>query len=125
MDSGIPKGGSCIIANLSLGRVVARNAKIAATFWTRLKGLLGKTHLPPTDGLLLKKCGSIHTFFMKFPIDVAYLDKNMVVAAIYPAVRPWRTLPGARGGVHTLEMAAGAFSLAGLEVGHRLEVRPK
>ncbi|MGI6643487.1 MAG: DUF192 domain-containing protein [Bacillota bacterium] len=125
MESRVDKSSSHTIANLSLGTVLAGNVMVATSFWTRFKGLLGRTSLPLTDALLLKECGSVHTFFMRFAIDVAYLDRDMTVVAIHPNVRPWRIVIGTKGGVHTLEMAGGAFALAGLRVGHRLEVRSK
>lgn len=62
----------------------------ADTFFTRFLGLMGRKKLPDGDGLLLENCGSIHCFFMKFPIDVIYLDGDRKV--IYKeTVKPWKT----------------------------------
>ncbi|TML60208.1 MAG: DUF192 domain-containing protein, partial [Actinobacteria bacterium] len=59
-----------------------------------MKGLLGRTSLPDGEGLLLKPCGSVHTFFMRFPIDVVFLDRELSVVAVSAEVAPWRTARG-------------------------------
>lgn len=61
----------------------------ADTFAARLLGLMGRENLPNGDGLLLENCGCIHCFFMKFPIDVIYLDGDRKVMYI-ETVKPWK-----------------------------------
>ncbi len=82
---------------------------------------MGSECLPPSEALLLKNCSSIHTFFMRFPIDVAFLDRDFRVVGVFSDVAPWRVLGGARGGTHTLELASGVLESTGTKVGHRLE----
>lgn len=60
----------------------------ADNFGTRFKGLMGEDHLPEGEGLLLLNCGAIHCCFMKFPIDVIYLDRDNKVVAV-ETVKPW------------------------------------
>jgi hypothetical protein len=84
---------------------------------------MGRKDPARDEALLLKHCASIHTFFMKFPIDVAFLDRDMWVIALYREVRPWRLVTAVEHGLHTVEMVAGSFQAHGLKVGHRLKVR--
>ena len=102
------------------GRCVADNVVIADTFWRRFIGLMGKRALPPTDGLLLMRCGSIHTCFMRFPIDVIYLSKEMTVLDT-ETVRPWRTGKRVRHAGHTLELCSG--NKEHFKIGSIVEIR--
>ena len=65
-------------------------AKVAKTLFERMRGLIGVRHLPPGEGLLILKCNSIHTFFMAFPIDATFLDRNDNVVKVVRNIRPWR-----------------------------------
>jgi len=105
------------------GEVVCERCLVAATFWTRLRGLLGRDQLPATEGVLLGRTGSVHTLFMRFPIDVVFLDAEDAVVKIVPELRPWR-FAFARRAKRTLELAAGACAEAGVVVGERLVLGP-
>ena len=72
-----------------------------------MKGLLGRSALDPDEGLLLRPAGSVHTAFMRFPIDVVFLDGAMQVLRVEPNVRPWR-VAGQRRARAVLELAAGS-----------------
>jgi uncharacterized membrane protein (UPF0127 family) len=63
-------------------KILIDDLKIAETFWARTKGLLGRESLPENEALWILRCNSIHTYFMKFPIDVVFVDKKMVVVDI-------------------------------------------
>ncbi|TMK95725.1 MAG: DUF192 domain-containing protein [Actinobacteria bacterium] len=86
-----------------------------------MRGLLGRSSLPSGEGLLLKPAGSVHTFFMRFPIDVVFLDRELQVVGVAPALRTWRTA-GKRGAKRALELAAGEAARHGIEPGDRLRV---
>lgn len=88
------------------GSVIADQVRVADTYFTRLRGLLGKKGLQKGEGLLLTQCSSVHCFFMKFTIDVVYLSKDMVVLGT-ETIRPWRVGKFFRGTKHTLELAEG------------------
>ena len=106
---------------VSQTRVVCASCALAETPWTRLRGLLGRKTLPPGEGVLLRPSNSVHTFFMRFPIDVVFLDGDLGVMAVAPAVRPWRVR--ARWGARAvLELAAGEAARAGLDSGDRLAI---
>lgn len=86
------KGGvkSCRVINLTKNTVVAQNARIADNLFSRMRGLLGRKSLNPQEGLILRPCNSIHTFFMRFPIDVLFLDKNNRVIKAISSLKPFR-----------------------------------
>ena len=63
-------------------------AHVARTFRQRTKGLIGTRNLAKGEGLLILHCNSIHTFFMSFPIDATFLDKNDKVVKVVRNIRP-------------------------------------
>ena len=65
-------------------------AEVARTFWQRFKGLMGRKTLPRGEGMLILKCNSIHTCFMRFPIDATFLDRDDNVVKVVHNIRPWR-----------------------------------
>ena len=102
-------------------RVVCSRLGVAENPRTRMKGLLGRQSLGPGEGLLLKPAGSVHTAFMRFPIDVIFLDASMQVLRVERGVPPWR-LKGTRGARAVLEMAAGAAERHGIAAGMTLRL---
>lgn len=87
----------------------------------RLKGLLGRRSLPSGEGLLLRPASSVHMFFMRFPIDVAFLDRELRVLSIKRELKPWRAA-GRRGAHAALELPAGECERRGLQPGDQLEL---
>jgi uncharacterized protein len=101
------------------GAVVCERCFVADNPWTRLKGLLGRRGLPSGEGLLIKPTGSIHMFFMRFPIDAVFLDRELRIVKVVPELRPWR-IAGAKGAKQVLELGAGEAARRGIEPGQRL-----
>lgn len=89
------------------GRATNVPVVIADTFARRTLGLMGEKQ--GSHALLLPRCRSIHTFFMRYPIDVICMDKNYVVVRVIPACKPWRMAVPGRGTCHILEIPAGRF----------------
>jgi uncharacterized membrane protein (UPF0127 family) len=85
-----------------------------------MKGLLGRRELPPGEGILLRPASSIHTAFMRFPIDVVFLDREGTVLKVEPALPAWRA-SSCRGSKAVIELAAGEAGRRGLKVGDRLQ----
>jgi uncharacterized membrane protein (UPF0127 family) len=104
------------------GSAVAR-AHVAASFGSRLRGLLGRSGLPEGEALLIPRTSSIHTHFMRFPIDAVFRDWDGRVVAVERNIRPWR-FARARGAADVLELAAGECDRLGLEKGIALIVAP-
>ena len=65
-------------------------AEVAATFLERARGLIGHRPLSAGEGMLILKCNCIHTFFMSFPIDATFLDKDDRIVKVVRNIRPWR-----------------------------------
>ncbi|MEA5050188.1 MAG: DUF192 domain-containing protein [Oscillospiraceae bacterium] len=99
------------------GRTLAADVRTADDFFSRFLGLMGRRELPPGGGLLLRRCASIHCFFMCFTIDAVYLDGDMRVVGT-ETLAPWRVGHIFRGVRHVLELPAGAA--AGLSAGDTL-----
>jgi uncharacterized protein len=103
------------------GRLVVRRCEVADGFFSRLRGLLGRGGLRPGEGLLLSPSSSVHTMFMRFAIDVVFLDRELQVVGVSADVRPWR-LAGRKGARHVLELAAGGAQASEIRAGERLSL---
>jgi uncharacterized protein len=105
------------------GRVACQRCSVASRPWTRMRGLLGRSGLEPGEGMLFPRTGSIHTMFMRFPIDVVFLDGEMRVLSVRPGVPAWRTVMQ-RGARATLELAADEADRVGITVGSAIATEP-
>ena len=88
-----------------------------------MRGLLGKRELPGAEGILLRPASSVHTFFMRFPIDVVFLDGDGAVVRVAERVPPWRAV-AARGSKAVVELRAGECEERELRVGDRVSLDP-
>jgi uncharacterized membrane protein (UPF0127 family) len=98
------------------GTVVCERCLLAETPLARMRGLLGRDDLPSGEGLLLRPAGSIHTAFMRFPIDAVFLDRDNRVLRVVSDLAPWRTA-ACRGARAVLELQAGEAARRGLRAG--------
>ena len=103
------------------GTVVCANCVVADSAWLRTKGLLGRSSLRDDEGILLRPGSSIHMFFMRFPIDAVFLDRELRVLRIAAELKPWR-MASRRGAKAVLELPAGRCTRAGVSEGDRLEL---
>jgi uncharacterized membrane protein (UPF0127 family) len=104
------------------GRVVCDRCTVADRPLPRLRGLLGRRELPAGEGLLLRPTPSIHTWFMRFPIDAVFVDRGLRVLAVRSELRPWR-IAWQRGARGVLELAAGEARRRGVAAGAQLRLR--
>lgn len=99
--------------------VVVPKLTIASSFFARLIGLWGKTKLADDEGLLLVPCSSVHTFWMRFPLDIIALDRQAAVLAVRSNIPPGRMVGLPRGTQAVIEVPGGS---ALLKEGERLYV---
>lgn len=93
--------------------------ELANTATLRLRGLLGRKALTMQQGLLILPCNSVHTFGMKFPIDVVYLNKKNQVIKIVDALKPTR-MSGCLRASKVLELASGSAQINSIKKGDTL-----
>ncbi len=109
------------VLNVTRGTVLATRLEAAHTGATRQKGLLGRDSLLPGEGLWIAPCESVHTFFMRFPIDLVYLDRKHRIRKVRSAVGPWR-MSACFSAYSVLELPAGTIRETQTERGDRLEI---
>jgi uncharacterized protein len=105
------------------GHIVCERCHAPGTVIGRMRGLLGRSELPAGEGLLLRRAPAIHTFFMRFAIDVVFLDRDLVVVGMESEVPPWRIVARRRASA-VLELPAGEGARRGLRLGERLALAP-
>jgi uncharacterized protein len=111
------------VTNLTRNSVVAASVEVADSVPKRSKGLLGRKGLDPGSGLWIVPCEAVHTFWMQFPIDLIYLDRDLRIRKLRSDVRPWR-LSGCLTAHSVLELASGAIRSSQVMPGDKLEFSP-
>lgn len=101
------------------GRIVCEKVIVADTWLRRARGLLLRRSVPSDEGCVLRPSFSIHTAFLQFPIDVVFLDHDLVVQKIMPSVRPF-AVASSLGAREVVELRAGECERRGLNVGDRV-----
>lgn len=96
---------------------------VADSFWSRFRGLLGRSDLDEGEGLLISPCWSIHCFGMKFAIDAIFLDKDFRVVSIHPNMKPG-AMASNRKARCVLELKAGEAARHNIQVGEPLIIEP-
>ena len=104
------------------GVEVAAHVEEADSFARRGLGLMFRRDLPAGHGLAITPCNSIHMFFMRFPLDVAFLDGEGTVVRAYHGIRPWRVSRVVRKAKTAVELPAGTLAAAGVETGSVLRL---
>ena len=98
------------IYNSTQNNLIADKADVADNFFTRTFGLIPKSSISFDEGLVIKPCCSIHTFFMRFAIDLIFIDRENRVVALYENVVPWRILPIHFNSRYVIELANGCIA---------------
>ena len=110
-----------VVRNKTRHTVLADAAEVAAPSEKRRTGLLKHNRLDPGQGLWIVPCESVHSFFMKFAIDLVYLDRNKKVRKVRHRMVAWR-LSACLSAHSILELPAGAVAASGTEAGDQLEM---
>jgi uncharacterized protein len=111
------------IINETRSATLAEEATVASSYWSRLRGLMGRAELPPGNALIIDPNNSVHTFWMRFAIDVVFVDRDGVVVGLREAMPPNRPFAGARRARRTIELPAGVIKATGTRPGDRLIFR--
>jgi uncharacterized membrane protein (UPF0127 family) len=109
------------VRRASDGAIVCERCEIPESAFGRMRGLLGRDRLEPGEGMLIDRAGSVHMFFMRFPIDVVFLARDRTVVGVKHRLSPWR-VAGARRAVASLELPAGRAAEVSVEKGDVLVV---
>ena len=104
------------------GTSVADEVAEAATMVSRGLGLMFRRELAAGHGLAITPCNSIHMFFMRFPLDVAFVDREGTVLRVYQGIRPWRVSRVVRRARTAYELPAGTLQRAGVVAGSTLRL---
>ena len=110
------------IRNSTNAVTVGTQITIADTSLSRLLGLAGRRRLDAGCGLLIKPSSGVHTFGMRFPIDVIALDRKLQVVKLWHQLPPFRVTSINLKTHNVLELPPGTISKCGVEVGDRLEI---
>ena len=103
------------------GTVIAERLGVADSFFSRLKGLLGRDALPEGEGLYIVPCDAIHMFGMKFPIDTVFVDEALTVLEVFADV-PIGGKASCRGAHGVMELPAGTAARLGVVKGQKLSM---
>jgi uncharacterized membrane protein (UPF0127 family) len=113
-----------LVRNVTRDRVLADRSGKPTKLFGRGIGLMGRRSLPPGDGLIIQPCHSVVSFFMRFPIDVAFVDADGKVCHTIEPLVPWRTSAIVRQSRLVVELPAGTLAETGTQVGDQLEITP-
>lgn len=105
------------IVNLSKKYNLATKVVVANSFFKRLKGLLGRKFLNEGEALIIMPSNSIHTFFMRFPIDVLFIDKNNKIVKLIPSLKPFRFTPICFKSAYIVELPSGKIRSSNTSLG--------
>lgn len=106
-----------LITNYTQQSTLADSARRADNFLSRGRGLMLASDLPHGAGLVIEPCNSIHMFFMRFPLDVLFLDKQGQVLFMYRGIKPWRVGRIVKGAKTAIELPLGAIDATGTQLG--------
>ncbi len=112
------------LVHSSTRQTLVPNLEVASTFFARARGLLGRDSLKETDALWISPCNNIHTFFMRFAIDLIFMNRDLVVTKTVPHVGPGRLVFASWGTASVIELKAGFLEKNPVKVGDRLHVDP-
>lgn len=96
------------------------NIKVADTFLTRFMGLMLRKRIPLGEGLLIAPCNSVHMCWMRFSIDVVYIDKNYNVLKVVENLRPWIGMSACWKAWGVIELPSGSVKQYGIKAGNKL-----
>ena len=110
------------IFNKTKNTLIAQKVSVADTFFSRLIGLCNRTSLFKEEALLIPRCKAIHMFFMRFSIDVIFLDQKNHVVGMMKAIRPFQFSPIIWKACCALEVCQGTIARTNTALGDQIEI---
>ena len=110
------------IDNITRNTCIADKADRASTFISRGRGLMLAAPMPSGGGLVIEPCNSIHMFFMRYPLDILFVDKEGKVVFMYKGIKPWRVGRIVKGAKSAIELPEGSIEHSGTQVGDALAI---
>ncbi|MEX2425763.1 MAG: DUF192 domain-containing protein [Thermomicrobiaceae bacterium] len=114
--------GNVKVQNITRECLLGDRVREARSFWQRGRGLMFIAGLEPGQGLIIDPCSSIHSFWMRFPIDVLYMDRSGRVVRADQCMRHWRVGPVFTGSKWVIELPPGTIEASGTKAGDQIEV---
>lgn len=111
-----------MIKNISKNIIITNDSYLANNFFTRLKGLMGKKNMD-YDALCIKPCKGVHTFFMRFNINIIYVDKKGRILKIIKNLKPWKVTKFIKESEYIIEIDSKKSKYMKIEVGDELEIK--
>ena len=109
-----------MVENITKKIMLADNCKVADRFISRFIGLMGKQILHKSSGLLIVPCNSVHMFFMKFSLDIIFIDSKNTIIHLIDNLKPWRVSPLIPGSRSVLELPSGTIERTKTSIGDKL-----
>ena len=113
------------VVNKTRDRELGSRVAVADRWWQRTRGFLGRAEPVPGEGILLSPCRAVHMWGMGFALDVVFLDREGVVEAVYPALRPRGMTKFHRRAEYAVELPAGVVQETGTVPGDRIVWMPE
>ena len=110
------------IINLSKSNIIAEQGLFANSFWNRLNGLIGKKQFDENEAMCIKPCKSVHMFFMRFSIDVVFVDNDNVVIKEITSLKPWQISPYVKQASYVIELPKGTISDKDINIGDKIDI---
>jgi uncharacterized protein len=108
--------------NLTRRTVLAKDLAVADTFWSSLVGLMGRRALKAEGGLWIVPCQSVHTFWMRFPIDVVFVDQRKTVVHVVENMKPFRISRHVSQARSVIELPANVIRITMTSVGDQIDI---
>ncbi|MFT5169994.1 MAG: uncharacterized membrane protein (UPF0127 family) [Candidatus Omnitrophota bacterium] len=111
------------VTNVTKHNIIADKVKLANTFMSRLVGLIGRSSLSEQEGLIITHCNSIHMVFMRFPIDVVFLDKVNKVVGLVKSIKPYRLSAIFFKASYAVELPSGSIISNDIKINDVIEIK--
>lgn len=103
--------------------LLSNEIDIADNFFTRFMGLMFKKELQKNNGLIISPCNSIHMFFMNFPLDILFVDKNNIICDYLEDIKPWKVSKIYFNAEYTIELPSGTIKEKNIKKNQKISIK--